>query len=191
MLKRILLVVLLTIASAVITTAQTAALKNYYNQENKVGFKYPASWAKGKAKWDVGTKTNWMEGEEPGFTVLTDLSNPQLRIGSYVNQAEVALSVAAIDEATCKAMKIGNINQSPDKPVTRKIGTRSFYTISASSGAAGSVGDTDYYRTFHEGRCYELAFMKFGRNTPKRPDAKEKGLDKQFNAILRSLYFGK
>ena len=30
-----------------------------------------------------------------------------------------------------------------------------------------------------------------GRNTPKRPDAKEKALDRQFNAILRSLYFGK
>ena len=38
MLNRILLVGLLTIASAAIATAQTAALKNYYNQENKVGF---------------------------------------------------------------------------------------------------------------------------------------------------------
>jgi len=34
MLKRILLVVLLIMVSAVIATAQTAALKNYYNQEN-------------------------------------------------------------------------------------------------------------------------------------------------------------
>ena len=52
----------------------------------------------------------WIEGEEPGFTVLMDLSNPDLKIRSYVNQAEVALSVAAIDQATRKAMKIGNID---------------------------------------------------------------------------------
>src|SRR5436189_6473134 len=102
MLKRILLVMLLTIASAVIATAQTAALKNYYNEQNKVGFKYPASWASGKSKWDVGTKTAWMEGEEPGFTVLVDLSKPALNMG-YLSQAEVALTVATIDQAACKA----------------------------------------------------------------------------------------
>ena len=39
MLKRILLVVLLTVASAVIATAQNAAMKNYYNQEHKVGLR--------------------------------------------------------------------------------------------------------------------------------------------------------
>jgi len=190
MLKRILLVVLLIMVSAVIATAQTAALKNYYNQENKVGFKYPANWAAGKAKWTVGTKPALISGEEPGFTVLVDLSNPDLHIG-YVSQAEVALTVATIDEATCKAMNIGNINKVQDQPVAKKVGARTFYFLEADDGAAGSVGTTDYYRTFHDGRCYELAFLKFGRNTPKRPDAKEKALDRQFNAILRSLYFGK
>ena len=191
MLKRILLVVLLMIASAAIATAQKAALKNFYNQENKVGFKYLANWTTGKSKWDVGTKMAWIDSEEPGFTVLVDLSNPDLKIRSYVDQAEVALSVAAIDQATCKAMNIGNINKVQDKPVTRKVGTRTFSYIGAEDGAAGSVGTTDYYRTFQDGKCYELAFMKFGTNTPKRPDANEKALDRQFNAILRSLYFGK
>ena len=190
MLIRILLVALLTIASAVMATAQSPALKNYYNQENKVGFKYPASWATGKAKWDVVTKTASMEGDEPGFTVLVGLSKDNLNIG-YVSQAEVALKVATIDEATCKAMNIGNITRAEDKPVAKKVGTRTFYYLEAVDGAAGSAGITDYYRTFHDGRCYELAFMKFGRNTPKRPEAKEKALDRQFNAILRSLYFGK
>jgi hypothetical protein len=190
MLKRILLVILLTIASAVIASAQTATLKNYYNQENKVGFKYPASWASGKSKWDVGTKTAWMEGEEPGFTVLMDLSKPALNLG-YLSQAEVALTMATIDEASCKEMNIGNINKVKDKPVVKKVGTRTFFNLEAEDGAAGSAGTTDYYRTFHDGRCYELAFLKFGRNTPKRPDAKEKALDRQFNAILHSLYFGK
>src|SRR6185369_7908935 len=103
MLKRILLVVLLTIASAVIASAQNAVLKNYYNQENKVGFKYPASWATGKTKWEVVTKTAGMESDEPGFAVLLDLSKDNLNIG-YVSQAEVALKVAPIDEAACKAM---------------------------------------------------------------------------------------
>ena len=190
MLNRILLVLLLTIASAVIATAQTSALKNYYNQENKVGFKYPANWATGKGKWDVKKERAWIDDEEPGFTVLVDLSKPDLNIG-YLDQAEVALTIAAIDEATCKAMNIGNINKVQDKPVTRKIGTRTFSYLGAEDGAAGHAGTTDYYRTFQNGKCYGLAFLKFGQNTPKRPDAKEKALDRQFNAILRSIYFGK
>src|ERR1043166_4158908 len=44
MLKRILLVTLLTIASAVIATAQAPAQKNFFNHEFKAGFKYPATW---------------------------------------------------------------------------------------------------------------------------------------------------
>jgi hypothetical protein len=47
--QRILLIVALIIASAALGAAQTAALKNYYNQENKVGFKYPSVWASGNS----------------------------------------------------------------------------------------------------------------------------------------------
>jgi hypothetical protein len=187
MIKRILLVVLLTIASAAVATAQTAALKNYYNQENKVGFKYPASWTTGKTKWDVGTKTVQIEGD-PGFTVLMDLSNPELKPASAVSQAEVALSVAAIDQATCQAMKDP---ATETKAVARKVGTLAFSYVETEDSGMGRSGTTDHYRTFQDGRCYELAFLKYGEITRKRPDRGERTLDQQFNAILRSLYFGK
>ena len=189
MLTRILLVALLTIASAAIATAQTAGLKNYYNQDNKVGFKYPASWASGKRKWDVKTeRVTLIDGEEPEFTVLVDLSNSNLI--SSATRAEVSLSTAAIDEATCKAMKIGNINPDQPKPITKKIGTRTFYYISTSDSGMGHGATIEYYRTFNDGRCHELAFSKYGSLTAK-PDRAERALDQQVSAVRRSLYFGK
>jgi hypothetical protein len=54
----------------------------------------------------------------------------------------------------------------------------------------GHTGTTDFYRTFHDGKCYELAFMKYGAIARKREPG-EKALDRQFSAIRRSLYFGK
>jgi hypothetical protein len=188
MLKRILLVVPLTMASAAIATAQTASLKNYYNQENKVGFKYPASWASGKGKWKVGDKELQMGGEEPEFTVLVDLATPESWVRGGVTQAEVSLKAATMDEATCKAMKIGNLNGSEGKPRTRKAGTLTFSYLETSDSGMGRSGETEFYRTFHDGKCYELAFYKYGAIT-RKTEPGEKVLDQQYTAILHSLYF--
>src|SRR5947207_13642701 len=100
MMKRILSVALLTIASTVVGTAQHAEVKAYYNQENKVGFKYPASWAApGKGKWTLGREENQIGSgrKEDGFTVLVDLKPASERwFAGGVTEAEVSLKVATI-----------------------------------------------------------------------------------------------
>lgn len=181
MLNRIVLRVLLTIAFAVITTAQTAPVKNYYNKENKVGFKYPAT------RWKMGKEeSNYMSGEEPGFTVLVDITRDDNALPGAIMQAEVSLKTTAIDKATCTAMEIGNID--PYKPVAKKIGNRTFYYVETSEGATGHSSETQFYRTFNDGRCYELAFVTYGENSKNRFQS-DKLMERQFSAILRSLYF--
>jgi hypothetical protein len=190
MTKRILLVVLLTIASAVVATAQTAAVKDYYNQENKVGFKYPASWAApGKGQWKLGKEENQIGGgaEEHGFTVLVDLqpASDQWFAGG-VSQAEVSLKVATIDEATCKDMK--KMDASVDKTLSEKIGARTFYYIVSYDSGMGHTGATHFYRTYEDGKCYELGFLRYGAIIRKKEPGEVK-LDQQYTAILHSLYF--
>jgi hypothetical protein len=181
MLERILLVVLLTITCAAIATAQTAALKNYYNAEYKVGFKYPANWKLGKENSKVD--------DEPGFTAVADLDPAASSIRGQLKEAAGKLSVGQTDEAACKVYTIP-ITPDRDKPVATKVGPLTFYRMSGSDGAAGSIGYTDFYRIFHGGRCYELSFMKFQLNARDK-DRYVRAIEQQFNAILGSLYFGK
>jgi|ERR1051326_358405 hypothetical protein len=185
MIKRVHLVVLMTIASAVIATAQKATFKTYYNKENKVGFKYPA------AKWKVAKEESqyWGGVEEPGFTSLVDLMRDDAALPGSVFQAEVSLKTAAIDEATCMAMKIGNLTDPNIKPVAKKIGARTFSYLTDSEGATGHASITQFYRTFNDGRCYELGFMTWGANNGAKRDRSDKAMDQQFSALLRSLYF--
>jgi len=193
MTKRILLAVLLTIASTIVATAQTAAVKDYYNQENKVGFKYPASWAApGRGQWKVvkeGEESPLMGGnpQESGFNLLVALAPASDRwFAGGVTAAEVALKVATIDEATCKDVKA--IDGNVDKTRTEKIGARTFYYIVSDNSATGHTTATHFYRTIQDGKCYELLFMRYGEIDRKKEPG-EKVLDQQYTAILHSLYF--
>jgi hypothetical protein len=108
-----------------------------------------------------------------------------------VYQAEVAVSVAMTDEGTCKAMNIGNIQKVKGKLTTVSSGGITYSFIEATDNdTVGKARTTHYYRTFLDGRCYELAFLKWGDATAKRPDQYERALDQQYNAILRSVFVG-
>jgi hypothetical protein len=183
-----LFIMLLIIGSAVIATAQTAALKNYYNKENKVGFKYPAKW-----KLEAG-KTN----DEGKRKSLVDLDPPAASIRGQLSEASASLSVWASDLEACKTFKDEDTTPAGltreggkrDKPVTRKVGNLTFYLIAEWEGAAGTVAADDYYHTFRDGRCYELSFSTSGHDA-SQPDRYQRAMDQNFKGILRSLYFGK
>ena len=180
MIQKSLVLVLLTIGFASIAIAQTAPLKTYYSSEQKVGFRYPDSWRL--------SKENQSMDDEPGFTILTGVEPAATALRGQLRQASVKLAIGGTDEAECKAFNVSNINKDQETPLTKKVGKLTFYEISASDGAAGSVGLTNYYRTFHNGRCYELSFMIFRRNS-RTDDRYVKAMDRQFNAILGSVYF--
>ena len=181
MFNKFLFAALLIIAFVLIGTAQTTGLKDYYNKENKVGFKYPAK------KWKMEKEeSQYVSGEESGFNLLADIRREDNALPENISEAEVSLKTAALDEPTCTAMKIDNLN--PYKTIAKKIGTRKFYYVETDDGSAGHISVTQFYRTFNDGRCYELAFTTFGENTRKRAQS-NKIMDQQFNSILRSLYF--
>jgi|ERR1051326_388654 hypothetical protein len=163
MTKRILLVVLLTIASALVATAQTANVKDYYNDENKVGFKYPASWAA-----------------------------PAASLRGQLQEASVGLWVAGEmkpDKDVCMTFKDIHSDGQQNKPVTRKVGALTFYQMTNSDGGAGTFKTTNIYRVFHGGQCYNLSFETLAR--APQDDRYVKAVNRQFDAILRSFYFGK
>src|SRR5690349_5413777 len=81
MLNRILLVTLLTIASACLATAQTPQ-KNFFNEEFKAGFKYPAT-------WKLSTKDfRGIERTDEGFKNFAEVSMPTRgNVGTWVTLA--------------------------------------------------------------------------------------------------------
>jgi hypothetical protein len=164
-------------------------LKSYYNQENKIGFKYPANW-----KLDAG-KT----ADKGNRKTLVDLDPPAASLRGQLVAAGASLNVWASDLAACKTFKDEDTTPAgltreggeKDKPVTRKVGNLTFYLIAEFEGAAGTINTDDYYHTFRDGRCYELFFQTEYHNLTPKPDRYRAAMDQHFKAILRSLYFGK
>ena len=181
MLKRILLVVLLTIASAVIATAQTAASKNYYNTKFKVGLKYPANWKLTKEKPGEGAEYN-----------LASVEPPAASLRGQLQEASVGLWVAGEmkpDKDVCMTFKDIHSDGQQNKAVTKKVGALTFYQMTDSDGGAGTFKTTNLYRIFHGGQCYNLSFET--QASAPQDDRYVKAVNRQFEAILRSFYFGK
>jgi hypothetical protein len=181
MIKRILLVMLLTIASAVVATAQTAALKNYYNAKFKVGLKYPANWKLTKEKPGEGAEYS-----------LASVDPPAALLRGQLQEASVGLWVAGEmkpDKDVCMTFKDIHSNWRQNKPVTKKVGALTFYQMTDSDGGAGTFKTTNIYRIFHRGQCYNLSLETLAR-APQN-DRYVKAANRQFDAILRSFYFGK
>lgn len=180
MLRRILLVVLLTIAFATLATAQTAGLKSYYNREYKVGLKYPTNWKLTKQN-DDGKDVH-----------LAWFDPPKASLRGQLRKASVGLWVSAtkFDEAECLSFRDESTKWEQANPVAKKVGTLTFYQKTASDGDVDTGRNASYYRIFHGGKCYNLMFDTFEVNAPE-DDRYVKTVKQQFDAILHSLYFGK
>lgn len=181
MIKRILFVVLLTIACAVIATAQTAAVKTYYNTKLKVGLKYPANWKLTKEKPGEGAEYN-----------LASVDPPAASFRGQLQEASVGLWVAGEvkpDKDVCMTFKDLDSDWQQDKTVTKQVGELTFYHKTNEDGGAGTFKTTNIYRIFHGGQCYNLSFETLAR--APQDDRYVKAVNRQFDAILRSFFFGK
>jgi hypothetical protein len=183
MLKRILLVMLMIVASAAIATAQKAQ-KNFYNQEFKAGFKYPAT-------WKLSTKNfRPLERADEGFKNLAEVSMPTSgNVGAF---ATLAAGKVTADKCMPKPAVINNDGSvsEADKPKLVKMGTLSFYKSEEVWGGTESETDLEHYETFHEGVCYDVTL---GLPQPRyhRKGMSDEALFKQLYVVLRTLYFGK
>ena len=155
--------------------------RGYYSKEFKVGFRYPSHWEFDGTKRPID--------EEPGFTALAQVSAPENSYrGSQLHAASATIAVGTVGQEACKVFSAPNGEST--KPRRKTVGNITFDTVSGEDGAAGTVGETDIYRTFHDGRCYEVTQLVLRRNGVK-PDRGVRMVNNNLAAILRTFYFGK
>ena len=167
---------------------QTAGgLRRFYSKESKVGFKYPAGWKFQPGDGSVGGDT---------FSRLATVSIPEKAYPrTNFRDANATLSVGSISEAACKEFQPDYQSDQP-KPRKVRIGSLAFYTVSGEEGAAGSFYNRRAYRTFYDGKCYEVSLdLQMGLMAAYDPGTVKKINDKMiFNlleTVVRTLYFGK
>jgi hypothetical protein len=167
---------------------QTAnGLRRFYNKESKVGFRYPAGWKFQPGDGSVGGDS---------FSRLATVSMPEKTYSrTNLREANATLSVGSISEAACKEFQP---DWQPDQPKPRKvrIGSLAFDTVSGEEGAAGTFYNRRAYRTFYDGKCYEVSLdLQMGLMAAYDPGTVKKVNDKIiFNlleTVVRTLYFGK
>jgi len=180
--KRMPLVLALIILAAGMAGSQSrGGPRGYYNKEFKVGFRYPPHWEFDGAKRPID--------EEPGFTALAQVSAPENSYrGSHLHRANATIAVGSVSEEACRVFSAPNDDSA--KPRRKMVGNITFYTVSGGDAAAGTVGETEIYRTFHDGRCFEVTLLVLRRNGVK-PDRGVRMANDSLAAILRTFYFGK
>jgi hypothetical protein len=183
MIKRVGLVLAFIILAAGIAGSEARRpSRGYYNKEFKIGFKYPAN-------WDV-VVTNAPIGDET-FKSLVMVSPRERALRGRLIEADVTILIAnaKLTEAVCNKFT-DDAGANLTQPAKKKIGNLTFYEVSSGDVAAGTVEETDTYRTFHAGRCYALALTLHRQNT-KQPDQNVRMVSNGFDTIVRTFYFGK
>lgn len=185
MVRRMCLVLAFTILVSGVTVSQSPGTHGYYNKDFKVGFRYPANWELDSGKTSID--------EETGFTVLATASLPEKSYArSNFNEAKATIEVGNVSAATCRRLPSDGEST---KPRRKKFGNITFYTIGNAEGAAGSLYETELYRVFNSGRCYQVSLVVHTSNVL----AHERGVRRvnsrivfdRLYTILRTFYFGK
>ena len=176
-----LVLALIIIAAGIAGSQSRGGPRGYYNKEFKVGFRYPSHWEVDDGKGTLD--------EEPGFTALAQAGPPENSYrGSQLHSASATIAVGSVSEKACKVFS--SLEGESTKPRRKTIGNITFYTISVGDAAAGTVEENEIYRTFHDGKCFELTLTVRRRNGVK-PDRGVSMVNNNLAAILRTFYFGK
>jgi hypothetical protein len=165
---------------------QTArGLRRFFSKESNVGFRYPAGW-----KFQPG------DGSVAGdnFSRLATVYVPEKSYPrTNFSEANATVAVGSVSEAACKEFQP---DAQSEKPRRIRISNLTFYTVSGEEGSAGTVYRRRNYRTFHDGKCYEVSLELQTRNMAAYdPETVKAVNDKMiFNlleTVVHTLYFGK
>ena len=152
-----------------------AAQKSFYSKDYKVGFKYPST-----AK--ISTKADDILVLSDSLKGIANLSFPHAVAG--VNSAEATIAAGAITKEACTALSAN------DQPKKKKFGTITFDKTEETEGGMENVQPQEFYRTYHDGTCYEIRLSVGQTKYPKRP-INDTPIFTQMYAIMTSMYFGK
>ena len=165
--KRIYLILTLILLATGVVPAQ----KTFYSKEYKVGFKYPAT---------LKLSKNPNEAEAP-FTNPTDVS-----IRRPGRDASGTATVAAAKTTRDECKKFPSAGD--DKPKRVKFGTTAFDKLEETDGGMESIQQFEFYRTYHNGMCYDVK-LQFGMSKYPKRKLPERSLFNQLYAVLRTMYF--
>jgi hypothetical protein len=149
-----------------------SAQKSFYNQEFKVGFKYPAT-MKPRVAQSVA---------DDGFKNLGEVS--LLKTRRRVYNAAATLSAGSMTEQACT----GFANDPDEKRQRFKFGTVTYEEIQWTDGGMESETPQEFYRIYRGGVCYQL---KLWAIVGRHPLGDEKSAMSQLRALLSTLYFSK
>jgi hypothetical protein len=145
-----------------------AAQKSFYNKEFKFGFKAPAGTT-------LTTDAEYIYAIEP----MKGLAKVSQRRGG----TEAMINAAEMTKDGCHALSVED-----GTPKRTKFGTIWFERTEGVEGGMESVQPYEYYRTFHNGVCYEVRIStvmeKYAKH-PRRPGP----LLAKFYPILSTFYF--
>lgn len=175
----------LLLASTMLGQQTAGGLRRFYSKESKVGFRYPVGW-----KFQPG---DGLVGGD-NFSRLAIVSLPEKSYPrTNFREANATLAAGSISEADCKEFQP---EVRSDKPRKVRIGNIVFYAVTDEEGSAGTVYHRRAYRTFHDGKCYEMSLeLQTGNMAAYDPGTVKRVNDKTvFNlveTVVRTLYFGK
>lgn len=165
--------VCLALTFVILVAGVAAAQKTFYDKEFKVGFKYPAS-----------VKLTKSENEpEENFTNLTGVS--VIQPGRNIYGATATLAANKITRSACKELPQASV-ESPVRQ--KKFGANTFFRVKELDGGMESVQQFEFYRTYHNGTCYEVRLqVGMAKNRPTN----DLSVFSKLYTILRTMYFGK
>ena len=161
----------LVLTFVILTSEAVVAQKTFYNKEYKVGFKYPAT-----------VKLTKGENEpEENFKNLTGVS--VIHPGRNIEGATATLAASKITLEACKELPQAS---DENKRRLKKFGANTFYRVTEMDGGMESVQEFEFYRTYHNGTCYEIRIqVGMAKN---RPTTDLSAFSKLYT-ILRTMYF--
>ncbi len=165
-----------------------SAQKNFYDKENKVGFKYPST-------WKVATPEKSAEAPAEGvMRMVAEVEMPD-KLYPRTNFGGGGATVSALPAPTggCRAVLAAGY----EKPVKwRKVtvGGKSFDRFDDSEGEMGRFYTRHTFRTLHGGNCYEVVLEVKTESNNAFPSSKIKDVNTDtvlasLETIVRSLYF--
>lgn len=180
---RVLLSLAFLIGASVTAASQPAGkLREYYDQEFKFGFKYPANWERVVTKNPIALET---------YIQVVVLSPPTRMNRGQLFEASVSVDVSkgSVSEKACIEFNEPPLTDGSQKPNRVQVASLTFHKVSDVVTNEGTREQTDVYRTFHSGRCYDVV-MSIQRKDVKVMDQNVKMVNDGVHSILRTLYFG-
>jgi len=152
-----------------------SAQKTFYSKEYKVGFKYPTT-----AK--ITTKPDNLVVISDALKGIAMVSFPHAVAGVY--NADATITAGTITKDACTALSAN------DEPKKKKFGTTTFDKTEEVEGGMESIQPQEFYRTYHDGTCYEIR-LSVGQNKHPRRAINDAPLFAQMYTLMTSMYFGK